>query len=415
MHVLSNFRLEGRGLFGGRRRCGRLERTRTVKTLTVVVAGDSFKGSATSAEVADAVERGIRRVVPECEVRKLAIADGGEGTVDAVAPVCGAVVREVTVQGPLGEPVAARYVLLVSGTAVIEMAQAAGLTLVEQTEAHALAASTFGVGQLIADALDQGVRRIYVGLGGSATSDGGMGMVRALGARFLDREGAPVAEGLAGLEQLAAVDCSGLDPRLEDAEVVALTDVSNPLTGPSGAVSVYGPQKGLPCERLVELDGWMSSYAHLLEKACGRSVEKAPGAGAAGGTGAALLAFCSARVERGIDTVLDLVGLDAALDGADLVITGEGRMDEQSAYGKAPVGVAARAKARGLPVVAVVGSRSEELDAIYQAGIDLVVPLPLGPMSLETCMGRARELLEHAGETAMRAFLLGGRPFFASA
>ena len=370
---------------------------------SVLIASDSFKGSASSFRVAELIERGIRRVLPQASVKRLAIADGGEGTVDAVIAARNGEIREVDVLGPLGEPVRARYGLFDRDCAVIEMAEAAGITLVEQNRSNALLASSYGVGQLIGDALDAGVRHIYVGLGGSATSDGGSGMAKALGVRFLNASGEDVAPGLAGLRDLARIDLAGLDPRLPDTEIVAITDVTNPLTG------LYGPQKGIDVRDLAAADSWMRSYARKLEAICGGDVDAVPGAGAAGGLGAALTAFCGARVERGIEFVLDAIHIDEALEGVDLVITGEGHMDAQSAFGKAPVGVARRAKARRIPVVAVVGGRAEDLGEVYESGIDLVVPAVIGPSTLEECMADAATLLPIAGESAARAFLLGTR------
>lgn len=375
--------------------------------LSVLVASDSFKGSASSREVGTLIARGVKRVVPDARVRVLPIADGGEGTVEAIVSACDGSYREVTVSGPLGEPVRARYGLVHGDTAVIEMAAAAGITLIDQTEANALSASTYGVGEMILDAVHVGARHVCVGLGGSATSDGGTGMARALGVRFLDVAGAEVPEGLAGLERLARIDASGLAPELAAVDVVALTDVTNPLAGPSGAVRVYGKQKGIPTDRVDELDGWMARYGQLLDETVGRNVAALPGAGAAGGLGAGLVAFCGTRLVRGIEYVLDAIDIDEALDGVDLVITGEGHMDAQSANGKAPVGVAQRAKRRGIPVVAVVGGRADDLGDVYERGIDLVLPICTGPMTLAESMAHTEELLPLAGESAVRALLLG--------
>lgn len=387
----------------------------TAEPVSVLVASDSYKGSATSREVNDLIEQGVRRVCPDAQVRKFSIADGGEGTLDALVSARGGEVRTARVHGPLGEEVLARYGLIRCHpkggnpdalTAVIEMAEAAGITLVEQNPANALAASTRGVGELILDALDQGVRRVCVGLGGSATSDGGTGMARALGARFIDSAGDEVPEGLGGLARLAAIDVSGLDSRLGNVEFVALTDVSNPLAGPRGAVRVYGPQKGIAPADLGRADGWMASYGGLLQRDAHSDAARVAGSGAAGGLGAGLIAFCGARVVSGIDFVLDAIGLEDAMAGADLVITGEGRMDAQSANGKAPVGVARRAKRHGLPVVAVVGSRADDLGGVYQEGIDLVLPTVTAPATLAECIARVGTNIPLAGETAMRAFLL---------
>lgn len=379
----------------------------TGRAPVVVVAMDSFKGSATSAEVEALVAEGVWRACSAARVCRVPIADGGEGTVAALHAALGGELRRERARGPLGAPVEAAWALLPDGTAVLETASAAGIGQSGRTEEDALAASTFGLGQLVRAALDAGARRLWLGLGGSATSDGGAGLLSALGVRLLDAEGHDVRPGLAGLADLVRIDASGLDRRLGETEVVALTDVQSPLVGTDGAVHTFGPQKGLPKVRLAELDGIMARYASLVEQATGVPVADAPGAGAAGGLGAALLAFLGARLISGIDWVLDAVGLDAALADADLAITGEGRMDAQTAFGKAPVGVSRRARAHGVPVVAVVGSRAEDLGRVYEEGVSLVVPLALGPCTLAECMGRVGVLAPLAGETAMRAYLLG--------
>lgn len=378
-------------------------------SVSVLIASDSYKGSATSREVNDFIEQGLRRVCPTAQVTKFPIADGGEGTVDALVSARGGVVRTVRVHGPLGQEVMAHYGIVDGSTAVVEMAESSGITLIEQNAQNALDASTRGVGEVVLDALDQGATRVCIGLGGSATSDGGTGMARTLGVRFLDAQGHEVAEGLRGLERLASIDTSGIDPRVADVEFVALTDVSNPLAGPNGAVYVYGPQKGIAQADLARADAWMVSYGDLLWRSLGSDAAKVAGAGAAGGLGAALVAFCGARVVSGIDFVLDSIGLEEAMRGVQLVITGEGRMDSQSANGKAPVGVARRAKRHGLPVIAVVGSRADDLGGVYDAGIDLVLSSVTSPMTLEDCIARVGVSIPNAGESAMRAFLLRSR------
>ena len=377
-------------------------------SISVLIAPDSFKGSASSRRVGELLEQGVLRAAPDARATRVQIADGGEGTLDAVMAARGGETIELEVAGPVGDPVSARYGIVDGKTAVIEMAEAAGITLAEPCAKNALRASTFGVGQLVLDAARRGARRVLVGLGGSATSDGGAGMACALGARLLDASGNEVGPGVAGLAELASVDLSGIAPEVRGLEVVALTDVTNPLCGEKGAVRVYGPQKGIPAGMMRECDAWMGRWAAFLAKAVGTDFAQAAGAGAAGGLGFGLAAVLGARIERGIEYVLDEIRLDAALDGIDLVITGEGRMDAQSAFGKAPVGVARRAKARGVPVVAVVGSRAEDLGEVYRAGIDLVVPAPIGPATLDECMTGVETLLPIAGETAVRAFLLGG-------
>lgn len=373
----------------------------------VLVATDSFKGSATSEHAGELMARGVRRACRDAEVRVVPIADGGEGTVEALVRGLGGRRRRVRVQGPLGAPVDATYGILPGGAAVIEMAEASGIAYSSCTEEDALRASTYGVGQLVSDALDQRVRRIYIGLGGSATSDGGAGLACALGARLLDATGEEVEPGLAGLRDVVRIDLSGFDRRAQMAEVVLLTDVTNPLCGLNGAIRVYGGQKGVPAARFGELDAWMVRYAGLVDHATHTDASRLPGAGAAGGLGFGLAAFCGARLERGIEAVLDALDFDGMLRDVDLVITGEGRMDAQTAQGKAPVGVARRARSKGIPVVAIVGSRADDLGGVYGQGIGLVVPAVTAPCTLPEAFTRTETNLPLAGETAMRAFLLG--------
>ena len=378
-------------------------------TLSVLIASDSFKGSVSSLGIADLLEEGIHRVVPGCEVRKFAIADGGEGTVEAVMSALGGRQMCVEVRDPLGDDVTAHYGMIGDDTAVIEMAEASGITLIEQNSENAGRASTWGVGQVMLDAVGHGAKRIYIGLGGSATSDGGAGMAKALGVRFLNSAGEDIPCGLIGLEELDSIDCSQMTHALDDVEIIAITDVTNPLTGPDGAVYVYGPQKGIPADAIARMDGMMVRYAQILKDTVGRDVDTVPGSGAAGGLGAALVAFCNALIARGIDTVLDLIGLEEAMADVDLVITGEGRMDAQSAFGKAPVGVARRAKHHGIPVVAVVGGRAEDLGGVYDEGIDLVLSVAIGPITLAESIERASTLVPIAGENAVRALLMGAK------
>lgn len=391
----------------------------------VLLAIDSFKGSVSSAQAEAAVAEGMRRVWPDAEVRALPLADGGEGTLDAVA-ACGGEIVTCEVAGPLGDRVSAR--MLVDDerdSAVIEMAEAAGIGYSPCTESAALAASTYGVGELILRAVRAGAKTIYIGLGGSATNDGGAGMLQALGARVVDDQGCDVAPGLAGLEQVASVDLAPALQALDDARIVVLSDVENPLVGRRGALAVFGGQKGLPAddvEVLCRYDGWMVGYGRLLDAAIFEaraqgllrtpenartfgSVLGVPGAGAAGGLGAALLVL-GAELRAGVETVLDLIGFDERVCDVDLVITGEGNMDEQSAAGKAPVGVARRAKRYGKPVVAVVGGRAVNLDAVCEHGIDLVLPICRKPMPLDQALNpqEATTNLICAGEAAAQSY-----------
>lgn len=372
----------------------------------ILIAMDSFKGCATSAEVEAWAAEGIRRAAPGAALTCAPVADGGEGTVAAARSALGGELRETRVTGPFGKPVAASY-LLAGDVAVIEMAAAAGLPLSARTREAALRASTLGVGELVLDAARAGARTVYVGLGGSCTNDGGAGLLQALGARLLDAEGAPVAPGLAGLRDLAVIDLAPARSALAGTQLIALTDVTNPLVGTRGALAVFGPQKGLPPQEAAARDRDMIAYGRLLDQGRAHSVLGVPGAGAAGGLGAALLAL-DARLVPGIEAMLDLIDFDRALDRADLVITGEGRADSQTARGKAPAGVAARAKRVGKPVIALVGGHDEDLGAVYGAGIDLVLPICREPMPLERAMeaDEARRNVACAAEAAVRAYLL---------
>lgn len=394
----------------------------------VLLAIDSFKGSVLSSQAESAVAGGVRRVWPDAQVSALPLADGGEGTLDTVA-ACGGEIVTCEVAGPLGKRVAAQ--MLVDGeheSAVIEMAEAAGIGYSPCTESAALAATTYGVGELMLRAVHTGAKTLYIGLGGSATNDGGAGMLQALGARLVDECGCNIAPGLAGLEQVASVDLAPALQALDGARIVVLSDVENPLVGRRGALAVFGGQKGLPTddvEALGRYDVWMVGYGRLLDTAIAEaraqellrvpegartfgSVLGVPGAGAAGGLGAALLAL-GAELRSGVETVLDLIGFDEHVRDVDLVITGEGNMDEQSAAGKAPVGVARRAKRYGKPVVAVVGGRADNLDAVYGRGIDLVLPVCRKPMGLQLALDpqEATTNLICAGEAAARAYDLG--------
>ena len=391
----------------------------------VLLAIDSFKGSVSSAQAEAAVAEGVRRVWPDAEMAALPLADGGEGTLDAIA-ARGGELSTCEVAGPLGDRVSAR--MLVDGeheSAVIEMAEAAGIGYSPCTESAALEATTYGVGELMLRAVRAGAKTIYIGSGGSATNDGGAGMLQALGARLVDERGRNIAPGLAGLEHVTSIDLAPALRVLGGARIVVLSDVENPLVGRRGALAVFGGQKGLPtndAEVLRGYDSWMVGYGRLLDAAITGvraqgllrvpegvrtfgSVLGVPGAGAAGGLGAALLAL-GAELRSGVETVLDLIGFDERVREADLVITGEGNMDEQSAAGKAPVGVARRANRYGKPVVAVVGGRADNLDAVYGQGIDLVLPVCRRPMPLDQALDpqEATTNLICAGEAAAQAY-----------
>lgn len=378
--------------------------------MRIVIAPDSFKGCLSAREVAQAMAAGVRQVLPHAELDLAPMADGGEGTVQALVDATGGRMIQVPVTGPLGTPTPAFLGLLGDGqTAIIEMAAASGLPLVPPDQRNPLVTTTQGVGDLIRAALDAGARRLIVGLGGSATVDGGAGMAQALGVRLTDAAGREIGPGGGALRQLAHVDVSGLDPRLAQTEVVAACDVTNPLTGPRGAARVYGPQKGATPEMVEILDNALAHYAAVLAHDLSVDVRDAPGAGAAGGLGAGLLAFLRARLRPGVEIVLEAARLRERVRDAALVITGEGRLDGQTVYGKTPIGVAQVAQAAGVPVLALVGGTGDDYAAVYHHGIDAVLSIPVRPMSLDEAMAHAPALLTEAGMRAMRLLLLGRR------
>lgn len=364
----------------------------------VLAAVDKFKGTLTAAQVAHHLAVGLRSASPDVRVRSLPVADGGEGTV-AAAVAAGFRPVRVTVTGPTGEPVPADLAVR-DGTAVVEMAAASGLAALPGGVPDPRGATSAGTGDLLAAALDAGCRQVVLGVGGSAGTDGGAGMLVALGARVVDRHGRPLPRGGAALAEAHAVDLSGLDPRLAEVDLVLATDVDNPLLGPEGAAAVYGPQKGASGEDVAELDRALARWAELVVRAVGPTAAgaaDAAGAGAAGGVGFAALAALAARPCSGVDVVLDLVGFDDALVGVDLVVTGEGSLDEQSLHGKAPVGVARRVAARGVPVVVVAGRVALRPAELAAAGIRQAYPLTAVEPDLTRCLEQAGPVLERLG------------------
>ncbi|MEI7703085.1 MAG: glycerate kinase [Deltaproteobacteria bacterium] len=378
--------------------------------MRIVVAPDSFKGSLSAIGVACAMERGILQVFPDADVVKVPIADGGEGTVEALVVATKGSFRTSEVTGPLGGPVQACWGVLGDGeTAVIEMAAASGLPLVPKELRDPRITTTRGTGELVRAALDAGLRKLVVGIGGSATNDGGTGFARALGVRFLDAEGRDLPEGGGALAGLDRIDLSGLDPRLPTAQVTVACDVDNPLTGPRGASAVYGPQKGATPEMVAELDAALERFATVARRATGRDVAALPGAGAAGGLGAGLLFFTPAQLRPGVKIVLETTGFDEIVRDADLVLTGEGRTDFQTAMGKAPVGVAAVAKRSGVPVVCLSGSLGHGAHEVHAHGVEALASTAHEPMTLEDAMSRAAELVEAAAARTCRLLRVGMR------
>lgn len=380
--------------------------TRTTRSARrVLVAADKFKGSLTAVEVAERVTAGLRRVAPGLAVEALPVADGGDGTV-AAAVAAGFARREVRVAGPLGDEVTAAYALR-GDTAVVEMAEASGLQRLPAGVFAPLTASTYGSGELLRAALDAGARTLVFGVGGSATTDGGAGMLAALGARFLKADGEPVAPGGGGLAELASADLSGLDPRLGEVELILASDVDNPLTGPQGAPAVYGPQKGASPEEVERLDAALAHFAKVLEGSVGpraTAYAASPGAGAAGGIGYGAL-LLGAAFRPGIEVMLDVLGFAPALERADLVVTGEGSLDRQTLHGKAPAGVAAAARAAGKEVVAVCGRLALSPETLDRAGIRRAYALTDLEPDVAKCVAEAGPILERTAERIARDFL----------
>ena len=376
------------------------------REIKVVIAADSFKGSASTIEVEEYIERGINKVSQSVTVIKVPVADGGEGTVDALVIGCKGTYRYVDVTAPQGNKVKAKFGIIPDNVAVLEMAEASGLALVDVEKDDIYRATTYGTGELIRSALDCGVKEIYIGIGGSATNDGGVGMAQALGVSFKDADGNEIPLGATGLGTIETIDVSGLDGRLKDVKITVLSDVTNPLCGENGASYIYGPQKGASPEDVKKLDASLLHYGEAIRSQLGIDIIAKPGAGAAGGLGAGLMAFCDAESYSGIAKVLSILDIESHFRDADLVITGEGRIDAQSLYGKAPVGIARMAKKYNLPVIAIVGSSGDDLGPIYETGIDLVLDIVNKPMQLAEAIADAETLITNAGESAFRAFML---------
>lgn len=366
-------------------------------------ASDSFKGTLSSEEINRLLSEAAGEVFPGCECRGLLLADGGEGTLEAVLDAAGGTRFSRKVKGPLFEPVQASYGILKNGEAVIEMAAASGLPLVPPEKRDPLLTTTYGTGEMILDALERGCRRISVAIGGSATNDGGMGAMAALGIRFLDRDGKELPGRGQDLERTADIDLSGLHPAVKETEFTVMCDVKNPLLGPEGATYTFGGQKGADKAMQDRLEAGMEKFCRVMKEKTGKDVSETPGAGAAGGLGGALMAFLPARMRSGVDTVLDLIGFDGLLKDASLVVTGEGNMDWQSAFGKVPYGVGMRCKKAGIPAVAIVGGMGEGAESLYRYGIESVISTVCRPMSLEEALADAEGLYRSA---ARRLFLL---------
>ncbi|WP_341348065.1 glycerate kinase [Paenibacillus sp. FSL H3-0469] len=374
---------------------------------TFVLAPDSFKESMTAKEVCTAMETGLRKIYPEATYIHVPMADGGEGTVQSLVDASGGEIHYLEVTGPLGQPVMAQFGILGDGrTAAIEMASASGIQLVDKAERNPLITTTYGTGELILECLNRGIRKIIIGIGGSATNDGGAGMAEALGARFLDEAGDLLPRGGGSLGRLVSVDVSGLDARLQQVQLIVACDVTNPLCGEQGASAVFGPQKGATPDMVQQLDANLAHYAAVVKQQLHKDVRDLPGAGAAGGLGAGLMIFTQATLQKGIEIVIEYTGLQQKLEHADFVFTGEGGIDFQTKFGKTPYGVARTAKASGKKVIALAGYIGEGIETLYAEGIDAVFGIVPGASSLEKLLADGPANVERTCENIARLLKL---------
>ncbi|NQF17068.1 glycerate kinase [Brevibacillus sp. HB1.3] len=371
--------------------------------MKIVIAPDSFKGSLTAKQVGEAIRSGIQRALPQCELIVKPMADGGEGTMQCLVDATDGRILTATVKNPLGQDISAEFGILGDGvTCVIEMAAASGLYLISAADRNPFVTTTYGFGQLITAGLDQGCRKFILGLGGSATNDGGAGMLQALGYVLLDQNDQPLSFGGRELSRLSRIDTSQVDKRLADCHFVIACDVTNPFVGSNGASHVFGPQKGATPEMVLQLDDHLRHFADLIEKTRSIAIHDLPGTGAAGGVAGALLAFLNGQLRSGIEIVIETTGLVEAMDKATLVITGEGQVDFQTAQGKTPCGVAQVAQRYGIPVIVLAGSIGNGIDTLYEKGVSAVVSITNKPMTLDQSMLEAASLLEQTAEQVMR-------------
>ncbi|MCG8572021.1 MAG: glycerate kinase [Spirochaetes bacterium] len=354
--------------------------------MNIVIAPDSFKGSLSATLVADHIEKGIKAIDPSVDTIKFPMADGGEGTVETLIAAMGGKIYKSKVTGPLGESIEAFFGITAQQTAIIEMASASGLPLVPEQQRNPGLTTTYGTGQLIVQALDCGCRDFILGIGGSATNDGGMGMAKALGIQFKDKNGQPLPEGGIHLSELTEIDVSNLDPRIRESTFLIASDVDNPLVGKKGAAFIYGPQKGATSEQVIELDRGLQNFASVVKKCLDVDIAHIPGSGAAGGLGGGMIAFLSAQIKSGIQTVLEKSQLEQYIKKADLVITGEGKIDDQTGNGKTPLGIAQVAQKYQVPVIAIAGSIIPGYEIVHQNGISAVFSIINHPSSLEEAM-----------------------------
>ena len=376
--------------------------------MKIVIAPQAFKGSLSALNVANAVQKGVRRIFPDAQILTCPVADGGDGTLETLVESSGGKIMETNVADPTGKPIVAQWGAMGDGnTAVIEMARTSGLALLTLEERDPLNATTYGLGEIIVSALNKGFRKFIVGIGGSATNDAGAGMAQALGIRLMDREGRNLVFGGAALQNLSVIDTSSIDQRVLESNFQIACDVNNPLTGPEGASAVYGPQKGATEENVRQLDSALGVFAEVTKRDLGKDISNLEGAGAAGGLGAGMIAFVEGHLRAGVDIVLDTVNLAEKLESADLVITGEGSIDFQTVYNKAPIGVARMAKARGIPTIGISGMLGKNYQIVHNHGIDAVLSIANGPISLEESLQNAPSLISEAVEESLRLISVG--------
>lgn len=375
--------------------------------MKIIIAPQAFKGTLSGIEVANAIQKGVLKVFPEATTLLLPVADGGDGTLDILVRSKSGIIYYINVSGPLGGPVLAPYAILPDGhTAIIELACICGLALLPLNERNPLYTSTFGVGEIIRAALDSGCRRFMIGIGGSATNDAGAGLAQALGIRLLDKNGDDLSSGGASLIHLDRIDMSGLDPRIKDSEIIVGCDVINPLIGPNGATVIYGPQKGASDQDITNLEDAIEHFAAIVQRDLGIDIRSMPKGGSAGGTGAGLKAFLGAKLVLGSEMVLDSINFDNSIEGFDLIITGEGCLDQQTAYYKAPCAVAQSAKRHNIPVFAIVGTVKNGYEEVYRFGIDAIFPISWEPFQpgQEPDSFHSSKLIAQATEQALRCF-----------
>ena len=383
-----------------------------VPDMKIVIAPQAFKGSISALDAAIAIESGVLNVLPYAETVLVPVADGGDGTLETLVEGSGGTVRTTSVTGPLGERRDAAWGALGDGvTAVIEMARTSGLALVPLDARDPMHSTTYGLGEAIGTALDEGFRTFIVGIGGSATNDAGAGMAQALGVSLTNRSGTSLPSGGAALADLEHIDLTRLDSRIAESTFMVACDVTNPLTGPEGASAIYGPQKGATPEMVTELDSALGNFAEVVRRDVGVDVEPMQGSGAAGGLGGGMVAFLNAELRAGVDIIMETVNIEQQLEGADLVITGEGTLDYQTVYNKAPIGVAQRAQRLGVPVVAIAGILGDRYELVHEHGIDAALPIPNGPMTLEVASECAADLITQTTERMLRLMQTGARVF----